>query len=139
MPEPNKRTIVPLEWVHHDLWDLNDPIQIAHNLTVENLAGTLTPENFSLYREVLSPKETEELPRIKAAIVHSFFHRATSDVRRSSPRSCVVARSLRLDSSSRQDRATRRFSIRRRLKGKLMCLASLVLSRFRSILRIQNH
>src|SRR5260370_33093190 len=73
MQSLNKATIVPLEWVHHDLAERMSPLTLGPDLGVQNVKETLTSEHFKLWRDVLSSREREGLPKIKLAIVHRFF------------------------------------------------------------------
>jgi hypothetical protein len=73
MQSLNKATIVPLEWVHHDLLERMSPLELGPDLGVQSVKDTLTSEHFKLWGEFLSERERKDLPKIKLAIVHRFF------------------------------------------------------------------
>jgi hypothetical protein len=73
MPTFNKATIVPLEWTHRDLWEMERPFELAPDLSVQSVKGTLSSTHFNLFKDFLSAKERESLPSVTVAIVHRFY------------------------------------------------------------------
>jgi hypothetical protein len=66
-----KATLVPLSWVELDP-NLNAPFQIAKDLTFENIEGLIKPQMLSLWSEVVSKRERDDLLRARFAILHRF-------------------------------------------------------------------
>jgi hypothetical protein len=71
-----KAMVVPLRhwgWNH----EIQRPIPIMHDVTVERVSGLFKPENFQLWKDYVSENERDDLAETKVALVHRFnsdFH-----------------------------------------------------------------
>jgi len=66
-----KATVIPVTHVSWEL-ELPGPFQIAESLTFENVEGLLKPELFSLWRDMVSKRERDELASCRFALMHRF-------------------------------------------------------------------
>lgn len=63
-------TVVPL---HYGDRELEMPIRMTGDFSVENVEGLLRPENFDLWRDYISKKERDDLTSTKIGLIHRFF------------------------------------------------------------------
>jgi len=61
--------------LHYSAWQLNAPIRIASDLTVEHVEGLLLPDNFDLWRDYISKKDRDDLSSTTMGVVHRFFQK----------------------------------------------------------------
>ena len=62
-----KATVIPVV----ASWELNlqQPFPVVNSLDFENVEGLLTPELFSLWRDMISKREREDLGRVRGTAV----------------------------------------------------------------------
>ena len=70
-PQFRKATFIPVNHVDWQL-ELPQPIQVGGSLSFENVQGVLKPELFSLWREMISKRERDDLASTRFALVHRF-------------------------------------------------------------------
>jgi hypothetical protein len=66
-----KATLIPIDHVAWDL-ELPQPLAITETLTFENVQKLLKPQLFTLWKEMISKRELDDLARSPFAIIHHF-------------------------------------------------------------------